>query len=190
MLKITQAGKTEVVERRPWLSAVLMENTHYTTEQIIYKFRGCSVFPTYQSNPRNLCILGDPEPAVVYLAGLLQIPCIDIIAWYEEVRKRDSLNFPCLHEVQPASDKPTTVGGELIGGSLKPAPVQLSKIEGKEPIDEVVKPACRFFFSKDGCKRGDKCKFSHSKMICRDFLRGACDRKTCKFDHVSASAKV
>jgi len=190
MLNITQAGKTEVVERRPWLSAVLLENTHYTTEQILYKFRGCSVFPTYQSNPRTLCILGDPEPAVIYLAELLEIPCIDIITWYEEVRRCDMLNFPCLHRIPSVTDKPTTVDGELVGGPLKPAPVQLSKLEGKEPIDDVIQPACRFFFSKEGCKRGDKCKFSHSKKLCRDFLRGACDRTNCKFDHVSSSAKV
>jgi len=190
ILNITRQGKTEVVERRPWLAAVLLENTHYTTEQIVVKFRGSSVFPTYQSNPRDLTLDGEFEPALVYLSSQTGISCDDILAWYRDLRSREFLDFPCLHRVEASSSKPTSVDGELIGGPMAKAPIDLSKIEGKKPVDTPVPPACKFFFSKDGCRRGDKCRFNHSKNICRDFLKGACKRDKCRFEHVALSAPV
>lgn len=60
---------------------------------------------------------------------------------------------------------------------------------------------CRFVEEMGGCRKGDRCPFSHNdferryhpdrfgKETCRDFLRGDCPRKYCTFRH-EVSGKV
>jgi hypothetical protein len=201
MLEITGEGKTEVVERRPWLADVLESNTRYTTQQIMDKFRYNSIFPTYQSDPETLGVLvgssesngryGGLDHSLIYLADQLNMSTVDILVWYGKFRKSNTLDFPLLYrEPTPANSSVTiTVDGISVGPDLQPAPA----------IVPAEKPACFYFFDplKKGlkCKHGDKCKFSHSqeyngKRICRDFLKNACKRDNCKFAHVAVSAKV
>ena len=42
---------------------------------------------------------------------------------------------------------------------------------------------CRFFMSGN-CKKGNDCNFVHDSKICRDWYKGRCNRKDCRFKHV------
>ena len=41
-------------------------------------------------------------------------------------------------------------------------------------------------FEKGDCRRGDRCKYSHSKLqVCRDFQKKKCEREKCRYLHVT-----
>mmetsp|Transcript_8096 Transcript_8096/g.24391 ORF Transcript_8096/g.24391 Transcript_8096/m.24391 type:complete len:362 (-) Transcript_8096:502-1587(-) len=54
---------------------------------------------------------------------------------------------------------------------------------------------CRFFFSKSGCKRGERCQFRHARndklIVCKHWLRGLCKRGVlCEFLHEFDKSKM
>lgn len=75
-------------------------------------------------------------------------------------------------------------------------------LDRRRPNVGIYKPhMCRFIEEAGGCRKGDRCPFSHNdferryhpdrfgKETCRDFLRGDCPRKYCTFRH-EVSGKV
>lgn len=41
-------------------------------------------------------------------------------------------------------------------------------------------------FEKGDCRRGDRCKFYHPKLVlCRDYKKGKCDRDDCRYLHLT-----
>ena len=82
-------------------------------------------------------------------------------------------------------------GGQRRGGADKQKTMRLKKIEDAEKDksmegDKKTLPKCRFFLTKEGCRRGKSCKFDHDQRDelrrcydcgCPDHLSPSCPRK-------------
>jgi hypothetical protein len=185
LLTITKTGKTEVKERREWLTGILEENTRYTlaeVENIVQE----SVFPTFCSNPHTLRLdTGEVDPCYDHFmnqVGKHGIKREQLETWYRVfMTSLDVRQIPQLYSIPVPENLPVaiSVDGMDYGPNMTPAPVP--------PVPTM--PVCYSLFVNKECKR-KRCKFSHDLNVCFDFCKGKCRRVTCKRPHVPLSAKV
>lgn len=179
LLDISVSGRTEAVERRPWMRDVLPENTKMTTAEIVERFQDKPVFPPV---PDNVGVQDQPDHALLYFANQTQLPLPTIAEWFVRFLNAQSLkDIPTLYRVETPSNAPvcTSVDGVVVGPRMGPAP--------SPPPD--MKPYCRHHIQRR-CTRGEKCKYSHAQDACRDHLRGKCAyADKCKFVHYALSPK-
>lgn len=194
LLEVTRTGKTEVMERRPWLRDILKDNTVYTSQELFTEFQD-AVFPTWISNPDTLYCRDAPsddvvsnDPCFMYFCEQVEMNPTDVFNWYAELTCIDELSeIQTLLKVEV--ENPTfaaTVDDTIVGPRMAAAP-QPARVQ---PEREVI---CRFFFDKrKRCNRGTECKFSHDiSGVCRNNLLGKCTRGVnCKFQHMTLSAAI
>jgi hypothetical protein len=190
-LEVTGKGKTDPMERRPWMNKILKDNAVYTAEQVFDEFRE-AVFPTWISDEDTLfCEERDNwfiDPCFKYFCNQLDMEIHVVHEWYMQIRYATSIDeFVTLHKADvEVPGFAATVDGALVGPPMQTAnvPPQVN------PRDEVI---CKFHFLKNKkCKRGRACKFSHNlDGVCRNHLRGKCTRGArCKFRHLVLSAAI
>lgn len=112
---------------------------------------------------------------------------------------KDDLEFPRFFKVYPCTKKEVCMTNGDFAECMRYHSVELDR---RRLNVNLYKPhMCRFIEEAGGCRKGDRCPFSHNdferryhpdrfgKETCRDFLRGNCPRKYCTFRH-EISSKV
>lgn len=112
---------------------------------------------------------------------------------------QDEVDFPSLFKVYPCATVETCVAG---GKQADCFYYHSVAVDRRRRNFSLYKPhMCRFVEEVGGCRKGDRCPFSHNdferryhpdrfgKETCRDFLRGDCPRRYCTFKH-EVSGKV
>ena len=56
--------------------------------------------------------------------------------------------------------------------------------------ETIRKKFCRNIKEKGTCPFGDRCNFSHTRIMCKHFLEGKCNRERCDFSHESPEKEV
>jgi hypothetical protein len=108
-------------------------------------------------------------------------------------------HFPALFKVYPCASPDVCAAA---GEQAECFYFHAAAVDRRRPNFAVYKPhMCRFVEEAGGCRKGDRCPFSHNdferryhpdrfgKETCRDFLRGDCPRRYCTFRH-EVSGKV
>lgn len=108
-------------------------------------------------------------------------------------------DFPALFKVYPCQTRQVCMAK---GDASECFYYHAMDTDRRRPNLSLYKPhMCRFIDEVGGCRKGDRCPFSHNdferryhpdrfgKETCRDFLRGDCPRKYCTFRH-EVSGKV
>jgi hypothetical protein len=179
--KITK-GKSQLVERIPFLDGIFDDNTSYESEDIIKKFTMNPVFPapkaTWEFSRDHY--VRDLDPCYQYFVQTLGMTDSVVSHWLDEVfASSNVLEMPTLLRPEIAASITCEIEGQMIGVPEK-API----------ISDVVSMVCHKWLQ--GVCKNKKCKFEHPIGFCKDYVnKGDCKYgDKCKFKHYKCDRKT